>query len=505
LARIRYTATSTPANKYVTNLTENASIPSSGQISLSNYYGSARVIQPPVVNEYTVPGTFTYEAPTNTTSITVTAVGGGGNGSYWGNNYTDTNAGGGGGGGFIGTISASAGEIWTLVVGQGGPSGSSNSGGGDPGPASAGQATTLTSGTKSITSGGGGGGRAYVPSQTYGGAGGVVSYSGAFTSVTSQNGNTGGTANKGSNSQGGLAGLDGYGPAINLYRGTNTYGLVGPAYAGRGVSSREYYEGLGQVGRNGYIKIVAHGTLTYSAQGTYTWTVPTGITSVTVSLKGAGGAGGTGDGNGQAVGGNAGSTLTGTLGVAAGDVLTFYVGGKGSWYSVPNGRGPGNGSGGGGTGGVGNAGLYGGGNGGAPGPNGSSGTGGGGGAASALKRNATTIAVAGGGGGGGAAGSQGNALGSEGVGGNTGSTFGASAPNYPDNAGGGDGPGGGGGGGGYEGGTGGRNQANAGRDLGAYSGNNGTNLVPANWVVSSANNGGSIAGDGQDGGITISW
>jgi hypothetical protein len=30
-------------------------------------------------------------------------------------------------------------------------------------------------------------------------------------------------------------------------------------------------------------------------------------------------------------------------------------------------------------------------------------------------------------------------------------------------------------------------------------------LVPANWVVSSANNGGSIAGDGQDGGITISW
>jgi len=504
IAKIRYTASTTPGNKYVTNLAENAAIPSSGQVSLSTYYGSARATQPPVVNEYTVPGTYTYEAPLNTTSLTVTAIGGGGNGSYWGNNSVDTNAGGGGGGGFIGTITASAGDLWTLVVAQGGPSGSSNSGGGDPGYASSGQATTLTSGTRSITAGGGGGGRAYG-GQTIGGSAGVVSYSGAFTDVTQQNGATGGTAGKGSESQGGLAGLDGYGPAINLYRGTNNFSLVGPAYAGRGVSSREYYQNIGQVGRNGYIKILAHGSINYNNQGTYTWTVPTGITSVTVTMSGAGGGGGNGDGDGRGYPGGSGARLTGTLTVSPGNLLTFYIGGKGYFVGYPNGRGPGSGTGSGSPGGAGNASLYFGGNGGAPGPSGSSGTGGGGGAATALKVGATTIAVAGGGGGGGAGGSRSNGGDGQpptGIGGNTGSTNGAPGINFPNADGYEDGPGSGGGGGGYEGGAAGAIRE---REYGSYSGNPGTNLVPLGWVVGNANNGGDVSSNGQDGGITISW
>ena len=143
------------------------------------------------------------------------------------------------------------------------------------------------------------------------------------------------------------------------------------------------------------------------APGTYYYTIPTGVTFVTLSLTGAGGAGG---GNDSHAGypGFPGSVLTGTLtGLTAGDVLTFIVGGGG----LPGASGA-SGTGG-GAGGASDEG-YNGGRGGDAGDGGSSGGGGGGGAATVVKLNGTVIAVAGGGGGGGGGGNFSNGQGQQG-------------------------------------------------------------------------------------------
>lgn len=135
------------------------------------------------------------------------------------------------------------------------------------------------------------------------------------------------------------------------------------------------------------------GVINYTSPGTYTLTVPAGVSYLNVSLTGGGGGGGGNDSH-PGYAGYPGSTITGTLtGLNTGDVLTFYIGGGGA-------AGSGGGGVAGGTGGASNF-SYDGGTGGASGGGGSSGSGGGGGAASVIKLNGTVIAVAGGGGGGG--------------------------------------------------------------------------------------------------------
>lgn len=117
--------------------------------------------------------------------------------------------------------------------------------------------------------------------------------------------------------------------------------------------------------------------------GTTTWTVPQGVTSLTFTvLGGAGGA------TPAANYGGAGSMVTGTLSVAAGDILTLIVGQGGAGQLTGTAPAPGQGFGNGGAGGT-------------PRPASATYTGASGGGGSAILVNGAPAVVAGGGGGGG--------------------------------------------------------------------------------------------------------
>ena len=122
--------------------------------------------------------------------------------------------------------------------------------------------------------------------------------------------------------------------------------------------------------------------------GAYTITIPTGYTTATVEVWGAGGGAGS-DVNDTAVNntrrrGN-GAYLTGTLAVVLGDILTIQVGGGGDGGQI-NSSGVLGGSGGGGQGSAGDSTRY---------------AGGGGGGYSSISKNTTPCVIAAGGGGGG--------------------------------------------------------------------------------------------------------
>jgi intein/homing endonuclease len=191
----------------------------------------------------------------------------------------------------------------------------------------------------------------------------------------------------------------------------------------------------------------------YTSPGTYSYTVPQGVTSIVVKLWGGGGGAGGGDtANRNGGNGGGGAYAYKVISVTPGETLTVTVGGGG---------------GGGASDVAGSGGGAGGYNGGAAGGNaggsGTSGAGGGGGGRSTIARGATILAVAAGGGGGGGAGYNSNggagggggqngssAAGAGGVAGGSGSSNGT--PGGTSSA---DGGGGGGGGAGVNGGTGG--------------------------------------------------
>ena len=135
---------------------------------------------------------------------------------------------------------------------------------------------------------------------------------------------------------------------------------------------------------------------TYSYTGTTTtFTVPGGVTSMTVTLKGAQGGLGGGDSQGSPIPGGYQGVVTGVIAVTPGDVLTVAVGGGGA-TGVSSG-----GSAAGGSGGQNPLAGYDGSVGGVSGPEGGSGGGGGSGAASVLKIGSTEIVAGGAGGNGG--------------------------------------------------------------------------------------------------------
>lgn len=146
-------------------------------------------------------------------------------------------------------------------------------------------------------------------------------------------------------------------------------------------------------------------TLFYTAKGTYSYTVPPGITSLWIAAIGAGGGGGGGhfgyynDDIGSGQDGMSGHYLRGNLDVVPGDIITFEVGQGGRAGSQGRKRA-------GGLGGVSgnNSRELSGGSGGSSGVIDWSGTGGGGGAATVVKKNGTIVAVAAGGAGGGGGG-----------------------------------------------------------------------------------------------------
>lgn len=239
-------------------------------------------------------------------------------------------------------------------------------------------------------------------------------------------------------------------------------------------------------------------TVSVSTQGSSTWTVPAGVTSVGVVATAGGGGGGYGQAGGR------GGVVTSTLTVTPGQVLALYVGGKGGGSAGGGGGGGGStnidagtanqiiagggggGAGGGGVGGNGNGGTGGNaGNGNHPlgGVGGSNGVGGAGGAAGA----APGIAGGTGNGGPGGAGSGSTA------GAGTGAGGGAAGP-------GGSGCWCGAGGGGYGGGgSGGQGNFD---DAG---GGGGGSIGPAGSVYSLASNAGANQTNGGDGSIVITY
>lgn len=140
----------------------------------------------------------------------------------------------------------------------------------------------------------------------------------------------------------------------------------------------------------------------FSAQGESTFTVPAGITSISVKAWGAGGGGGAGGSAAAGGTGGGGGYVSGTIAVTPGETLTVYVGG-----------------------------------GGAAGTRNISGGGGGGGAYSSIYRGSTPLAIAAGGGGGG--GGRATATHIGGSGGAGGGTSGVNGGNSRANVGGGGG------------------------------------------------------------------
>jgi len=184
---------------------------------------------------------------------------------------------------------------------------------------------------------------------------------------------------------------------------------------------------------------------TYTSYSSGSYTVPPGVTSVTISaVGGRGGSGGQdcGNGCGYNPGAYGGYTAT-TVSVTPGGTISFTVGSDGgNGASDVSGWGGGNGG----------SGYYSGGSGGNAGSSGRSGAGGGGGGATGVVYNGSLVLVAGGGGGGGG---HCNTAGSGTAGSTSTGGSGSSNGGSGSGSGGSDGGGGGGGGGGWSGGGGG--------------------------------------------------
>lgn len=158
--------------------------------------------------------------------------------------------------------------------------------------------------------------------------------------------------------------------------------------------------GISSAGNNGSVSITANGTTTnFSYTGGYqTYTVPGGVTSLTVTASGASGGGAT-----WASYSGAGGFVSGTLAVTPGQILTIVVGGGGGAPNGINGAVPGGFRGGGSGAGYPQNGWY---------------AGGGGGWSGIINQSQTVaycIAGGGGGAGGGSGGAGGGTTGATGV------------------------------------------------------------------------------------------
>ena len=122
--------------------------------------------------------------------------------------------------------------------------------------------------------------------------------------------------------------------------------------------------------------------VTFSTPGAWSWTVPSGTTTIGVLVAGGGGAGGGYDSNGSGGNGGSGALIYFTLNVTPGQTLSGIIGqgGTGGWNAAASCQG-----GGGGGGGTGYAAGAGGGQ--ASCNGGNSGSGGGGGGATNLFTN----------------------------------------------------------------------------------------------------------------------
>ncbi len=229
----------------VPNVSQNNSVPTSGQVKLSNFYSST--IYNSGSANYSSPGTSSFTVPDGVLSLTVSASGaGGGGGGFYGNG--DTHAGGGGGaGGYFNnyTVTVTPLEVLTLIVGDGGKRGGTQFNG-----------NWINYGTNNNSFNGGTGGSTHIKRGStnlliaYGGAGAPtggpgdncpgLSGAGGSTSSGGSGGGAGGTVNCNRNSYGATPG------------GTN--GLSGSA--GHGGASHNSSNFMTVEGNDGVINLV---------------------------------------------------------------------------------------------------------------------------------------------------------------------------------------------------------------------------------------------------------
>ncbi len=320
------------------------------------------------VNNYSVPGTYTWVVPSCVTSVTVRAWGAGGAGG--GASATDRNGGGGGGGAYsIKTETVTPGETLRITVGTGGTGGTGTGGAGGfsqvehlTGPVVFCRAVGGAGGTKGggVTSPGSGGSGGLIASNVpvnVGFSGGNGGSSIPDATSIDQGGGGGGGAGTGSNGgnggtpTSGVAGSPGGGSGGSGASTSTAMSGSGGAFPGGGGGGGATWNSSANGGAGGggqvTISYIATGCepvatmFPYSAPGTYSWVVPACVNFVSVEAWGAGGGGGgniaiiktsgsstetcTGAG-----GGGGGGYAARTYAVVPGETYTIVVGNGGS-------------------------------------------------------------------------------------------------------------------------------------------------------------------------------
>lgn len=284
---------------YVAGIAENLNIPTSGAISLSNFYGAKKYI--PFATKLTFTADTTFTVPTGVTTIRIKAWGGGGGyrgagGGFAKGDFTVTpgnvlaiRIGGGGG-----IVTAAAGGFTTAAANGGGKGYKKNDAGFGAG-GGGGYSGVFTSNTVSqanalLVAAGGGGGALGSSDSTYiasgGGGGGLVGSNGITTNGTA---GAGGTQSAGG-SIGGGALIGGDSPS-----GTVIIGGGGGGYFGGGTGQGGYT--LSGGGGSSYTKSGATNTQNTSGANGPGGLAPTSDSDYVVDV---------GKGGAQGVAGNAG-------------------------------------------------------------------------------------------------------------------------------------------------------------------------------------------------------
>ena len=228
------------------------------QASIGTLFGDSQQSSPIGQEEFTVPGTYTWIAPANVTSVSVVAVGAGGGPAV---NLSGSSGAGGGGLGWKNNISVVAGASYTVEVGAGGTrvsSGEAPSGGdsyfidattvaGLGGTGGFANAATTQPGGSFVGDGGGDGGDGGPrdAGSNAGGGGGAGGYSGS-----GGNGGIGGDfglAGSGSGGGGGGGGRCGSSATAGSGGGVGIYG-EGPSGSGGANSAADGAGGFGGSG-----------------------------------------------------------------------------------------------------------------------------------------------------------------------------------------------------------------------------------------------------------------
>lgn len=241
---------------------------------------------------FTQPGNIDWQVPLTlvNNSIKVVSIGGGGGGQTGWGNYSG--AGGAGAGGSAGattqaTISVNTGSTLLLVVGRGGVGGGGSFAGGTSaqGPAGLNGSATYITGYSSTNAAGGAGGYKGT-SGTYSnsignwaGDGGSWYYGFAGENSSKGSGGLGGTVNK--NGENGTFGAGGGGGAASNYN-PNDYQTQG-GNGGHGAIYITYEETFLGPPPHPWRQVFGNtGTELYDTPGTYSFTVPPGVYSITV-------------------------------------------------------------------------------------------------------------------------------------------------------------------------------------------------------------------------------